>query len=537
MKSYTKLFLLPLLLVSFQLFAQESTKIRTEVHSSQQVFVTGEDIWLEGSILEGNTLSKSITVRLIDRNGESKLEKDLQPKQNKFSGFLPVPENLVSDYYFLDCVIKGEKTDNQIQPVMVINPKIPPTLNCQAIAASNSENTVYNSRISIQSDKSEYLQREPVQVNIGGLNTFTDVSVTAERSDRLTDLIQQITLGFNKTRYHEASGLKEEEGHVVKAKLTVNGKPQFGFTLLVGIKSQRANMASAKTDDSGIATFILPSSYENTQLIITAEKKLPSNSKIDLIKPGNPKEPISFPCLQLTEFMREDIEQRILNSSINFRFYGNTSKAYAIPDRDTTDFYGKPDQRFLLDEYVRFPNMEEVITEIIPELRIKKESGNPVLQVLNIPFKTFFSEQALILVDGVPVSNAREILETDPLRIRSIDLVTRRYMMGVTEFPGIVHFKSYKRDLAGLSPEANSLTSAFSGLQESASLQAPVLTDVKMPDLRNLLLYEQNIIADETGKALIKFNTSDAPGTYTIKVRAITPGKQTVVKQLSFKVR
>jgi hypothetical protein len=110
-------------------------------------------------------------------------------------------------------------------------------------------------------------------------------------------------------------------------------------------------------------------------------------------------------------------------------------------------------------------------------------------------------------------------------------------MLGVTEFPGIVHFKSYKRDLAGLTPEANSLTSTFSGLQESASLQAPVLTDVKMPDLRNLLLYEQNIMADETGKALIRFNTSDAPGTYTIKVRAITPGKQAVVKQLSFKVR
>jgi hypothetical protein len=537
MKSYTRLILFPLLLISFQLFSQESAKIKTEVHSNQQVFITGEDIWLEGNILEGNTSSKSISVRLIDRNGEVKLEKDLQHKQNKFSGFLSVPDNLISDYYFLDCVIKGEKTDNLIQPVIVINPKIPPVLNCQP-TATNSENTAYNARISIQTDKNEYLQREPVQVNIGGLNSFTDVSVTAERSDRLSDLIQQNTLGFNKTRFHEATGVKELEGHVIKAKFTVNGNPQIGFTLLASIKSQRANIASAKTDNNGMATFTLPSSFENTQLVITTEKKLPKNSKIEILKPLNTREePISFPCLQLNEFMREDIEQRILNSSINFRFYGNSSKAYAIPERDTTDFYGKPDQRFLLDEYVRFPNMEEVITEIIPELRIKKEDGNPVLQVLNIPFKTFFSEQALILVDGVPVSNAREILDTDPLRIRSIDLITRRYMIGVTEFPGIVHFKSYKRDLAGLSPEANSLTSAFNGLQESASLQAPILTDSKMPDLRNLLLYEQNIVADETGNALIKFNTSDAQGTYTIKVRAMTPSKQTVLKQLSFKVK
>lgn len=537
MKSYTKLFLLPALLVSVQLFAQESAIISTEIHSNQQVFITGEDIWLEGSMLQGNTSSKSITVRLIDRNGESKLEKDLQHKQNKFSGFLPVPENLVSDYYFLDCFIKGEKTYNQIQPVIVINPKIPPVLNCLPAVGTNSENTAYNARISIQLDKNEYLQREPVQVNIGGLNSFTDISVTAERTDRLSDLIQQNTLGFNNIRLHEATGLKEEEGHVTKARLMTNGKPQYGFTLLAGIKSQRSNIASAKTDNNGIATFILPSNFENTQLIITTEKKLPNNSQIEILKSTNTKEPISFPCLQLNEYMREDIEQRILNSSINFRFYGNSTKAYAIPERDTTDFYGKPDQRFLLDEYVRFPNMEEVITEIIPELRIKKEGGNPILQVLNIPFKTFFSDQALILVDGVPVSNAREILDTDPLRIRSIDLVTRRYMLGVTEFPGIVHFKSYKRDLAGLSPDANSLTSAFSGLQESASLQAPVLTDAKMPDLRNLLLYEQNIMADETGMAHIKFNTSDAPGTYTIKVRAMTPGKQAVLKQLSFKVK
>jgi hypothetical protein len=218
-------------------------------------------------------------------------------------------------------------------------------------------------------------------------------------------------------------------------------------------------------------------------------------------------------------------------------FYGNSTRAYAIPERDTTDFYGKPDQRYLLDEYVRFPSMEEVITEIIPDVRIKRENGTQFLQVLNTPFKVFFNQQALLMVDGVPITNAKEILEADPLRIRCIDVISRRYMMGFTEFPGIVHFKSYKNDLAGLTTNDNTLITGFSGIQEKASPQPPMLQHKRLPDLRNLLVHEQYLNADDSGQAQLKFNTSDATGAYTITLRTLSSNGQIIKKQLNFEVK
>jgi hypothetical protein len=74
-------------------------------------------------------------------------------------------------------------------------------------------------------------------------------------------------------------------------------------------------------------------------------------------------------------------------------------------------------------------------------------------------------------------------------------------------------------------------------LQENVSLQTPLLLDQRMPDLRNVLVHEQNIKPDQTGKAEIKFNTSDATGEYMITVRALTPGNRFIVQKTSFLVR
>jgi hypothetical protein len=84
---------------------------------------------------------------------------------------------------------------------------------------------------------------------------------------------------------------------------------------------------------------------------------------------------------------------------------------------------------------------------------------------------------------------------------------------------------------------ASGVTKTFNGLQENASLQPPLLTDQRLPDLRNILIHEQNIKADPTGKAEVKFNTSDATGDYIVTVRALTPGNRTIMQKTNFQVR
>jgi hypothetical protein len=537
MKSYKTLTLLAGLLALSAIQAQESPAIITRLHTNQMVALTSEDIWVEGSILQGNTSSKTITATIIDRNGKTRALVDLPNQQNHFSGFITVPEMLVSDYYFLDCQIRGEKSANQIQPILVINPLSPPAGNCTGTIPANVPDAENDSRIQVKTDKKAYAGRETVTVGLEGLQMLTAITITAERYDRLTDLILATASGFNKSILHEPNGGVEMEGHIITAMVTASGKPQKGVKLIAAIKGGKANLASAISSEDGLARFILPISFDGNQLTITPELVENKSLTVKLIRDERNAGTIDYPCLALQENMREDIEQRMFNSRVAAKYHGNSMKAYAVADRDSTDFYGKPDQRFILDEYVRFPNMEEIITEIIPEVRVKKDNGTPILQVLNLPFKSFFSQQALLLVDGIPVSNAKDILESDPLRIRCIDVISRKYIMGETEYPGIVHFKSYRRDLGGIPMSSTGISAAFTGLQENVSLQAPLLSDQRLPDLRNVLIHEQNIKADPTGKAEIKFITSDASGDYMITVRALTPGNRIIVQKTSFLVR
>jgi hypothetical protein len=537
MKPYTTIPLLAGLLAMFSSRAQDPPALTTSLHTNQMVVLTGEDIWLEGSILQGKSSSKTITATLIDRTGKTRAKIDLPNQQNSFSGFITVPELLISDYYFLDCIIQGEKSTNQIQPILVINPLSPPAGNCTGTIPANVPDAENDARIQVKTDKSAYAHRETVTVGLEGLQLLSSISITAERYDRLTDLIQTTANGFNKTVLHETNGTVEMEGHIVTAQVTANGKPQKGVKLIAAIKGAKANLATAISTAEGLAEFILPISFDGNELIITPESPENKSLAVKVVRNERSNRAIDYPCLALEENMRQDIEQRLLNSRVAVKYHGNSMKAYTVAERDSSDFYGKPDQRFILDEYVRFPNMEEVITEIIPEVRVKKDNGTPILQVLNRPFKSFFSQQALLLIDGIPIYDAKAILESDPLRIRCIDVVSKKFIMGEAEFPGIVHFKSYRRDLGGMPLPSSGAFTAFSGLQENVSLQPPLLTDQRLPDLRNILLHEQNIKADATGKVEIKFNTSDAKGDYIITVRALTPGNRTLIQKTNFQVR
>jgi hypothetical protein len=51
----------------------------------------------------------------------------------------------------------------------------------------------------------------------------------------------------------------------------------------------------------------------------------------------------------------------------------------------------------MLDDYTRFPNMEEIITEFVTEVRIRKTRETTRLQVVKCHTTKFFEEPALVL--------------------------------------------------------------------------------------------------------------------------------------------
>ncbi|MFM2146483.1 MAG: hypothetical protein RL732_1319, partial [Bacteroidota bacterium] len=189
-------------------------------------------------------------------------------------------------------------------------------------------------------------------------------------------------------------------------------------------------------------------------------------------------------------------------------------------DADTSDFYGRPDKRYLLDDYVRFPNMQEILEEFVPEVRVRgAKDPQPELQILNLPTKSFFDENGLILLDGVPVLNTRELMDMNPLLLESVDVMNRRYFLGDWELNGVIQYKSYKRDLAGFTLAPGQLLYPFRGVQEKALPANPEpVNDNRLPDGINLLYRELQL--DITREVKLLLYTTDAPGDYWIRLVA-----------------
>lgn len=121
-----------------------------------------------------------------------------------------------------------------------------------------------------------------------------------------------------------------------------------------------------------------------------------------------------------------------------------------VPFPDTTLFYGHPDKTYNLDDYTRFGSIEEIMVEYVREVRLRKQGGRFQFEVLNTPYEYFFNEPALVLLDGVKVNDMERLLAVDPLRLKRLDVVARRYYAGSLACNGIVSFISYDGDMGGM---------------------------------------------------------------------------------------
>lgn len=516
--------LLSLLMFSTTKAQQNNTAV-FQAWADQKVTITGEELWIDGYMHQLTVNVKSVTVRLIDRNGQTKSEVDLTPQNNSFSGFVTIPENLVSDYYFIDCFAKGVAALSKLQPIMVINPRLGPSAVCPQETTPSTTST--SSKITIKTTKENFTPRSAVRIELDLPSSLEQMTVSAVMHDALSAKMDTLSALYPLSFNHNSSGDLEQEGQVISVTATTNGTPLKNAKLIAGLRGTKSVIGTSTTNELGIAKFILPLTYDPRTLVVSTLGSKKDKTSYLIGKTVSDNQLIQFPCLGLDESMRPLIENRMLNSRVTNRFYGVNTKTIETIDRDTTDFYGKPDVVFQLDDYVRFPNMEEVISEIIPQLRVKKNKDEMILQVLNSPYKTFFDQEALVLLDGVPVNNTKALIEADPLVIKSIEIVAKKYLQGNADFNGIVHFKTYRGDQANLQLATNEGNFVLNGLQETATYQNldhAKKTD-RLPDMRNLLWRDVNITAEQL-KSGLKYYTSDVEGTFKIIARGINANKE-----------
>lgn len=321
--------------------------------------------------------------------------------------------------------------------------------------------------------------------------------------------------------------LPEARGHIVSAVVTdKDQKPQRVFTYL-GSPGKIVRAYGAWSDNNGDVRFEIKDFYGPRRIILQTKGDSTATYQLKIQDPFSQK----FDPSRLTSYsLRPGLKNDILSRSIAMQvqdiyYYDQFAELFVTPAVDSSAFYGKADATYLLDDYTRFPVMEEVMREYVPSVFVRKRRDGFHFMVVDEVNRGVLSGDPMILFDGVPVLDVDDIMRVDPLRVKKLEIVSRAYYLGQALFSGIVSYTTYHGDLGGLELDPGSISLDYDGLQLRRKFHKPVYTrdqaNDRLPDQRHLLHWEPAISTDNEGNAQVEFYTSDVTGQFAIVVEGM----------------
>jgi hypothetical protein len=492
-----------------------------------------------------NQRIKNIQTKVIT-NGETSFQLDKKDLGDGISGITlfnnlrqPVCERLVFKRPLENLFIQA-KTDQAVydsrKPVQI------------ELSTSDNNNLAVTGNCSLSVFMIDSLQHIPEQNIVSYLFLSSDLkgriespeyyftNIDKKTDEALDNLL--LTQGWRRFKWNDIFEFKkpffeflpEVEGPVVNGRIVnkSTGTPVASSGAYLSIPGNDFAFSSATSDAQGIVHFGFKDIYKNNAIVVQPAQQKDSNYRVDISNPFSDK----FSSGYIRSLVLSgDQANALLNRSIGNQVentYGTDKKhQFVVMNADTTSFYGKPDKLYNLDDYTRFQTMEEVLREYVEDVRIRKEGNKFIFKVRNRLFGTYFEEDPLILLDGIPVTDASKIVALDPLKVQKIEVVMHNYYIGSSRFEGIVNVKSYSGELGSTQIDPNSLVVEYEGLQQQREFYSPTYTsrdeqDSHLPDFRNVLYWDPEIRTGPNGKTHVSFYTSDLKGKFAVIIQGIS---------------
>lgn len=338
--------------------------------------------------------------------------------------------------------------------------------------------------------------------------------LSAECTEKdLDDLL--LTQGWRKI---VEGGAPETRYHLIRVKFSdkVTQQPLPRQNALLSIPGANVQVFPAQTDDNGIATFFVKNIYGSSQLAVKLVSNTPSH--VEILTPFAPHE--KLPNIPIPEIEAGKLSSHAINTQVENSYFAKERAVFnASQLADSIPFYGEPDARYFLDDYTRFVLMEEVLREYVKEVRVRKSRDNYELRIFDYAHNALFKESPLILLDGIPSSDANEVIRYDPLKMKKIEVLYETFIYGGVTYEGVVSFNTYKNVLEDFKLDAATTLLNYDGIQYERVFYSPKYDTEKSrkPDTRTLLYWNPNASPDE----LLKFSSSDISGKYLIDIQGI----------------
>jgi len=324
------------------------------------------------------------------------------------------------------------------------------------------------------------------------------------------------------------------QGHVREKS---GGKPVAGVR--VGLTYTGSNRFDvAETDSVGRFLFQTHAGTLGHEYVLTFTAEPDTTWEI-LVCPvfdEQPWQPDTLP-FGITFAVKEYLQRLITGFQLS-RIYGESAaeKSSTLPEPVRKPvFFNPPDRTVRTADYIELANVREVVYEVVPDVNIRRTGDEVTLSVYN---RSGFASAypALIMLDGIPITRHREMLELPPDRISEIEVKNQVYIHGRAIFSAVVNFVSQNRDFAGLDLPSASVTGALNLplMSENKPSVDPSSVPVHIPILDPVLYLGQ---CQGLSNRKVEFTTNDRPGTYRIEVSGIDDKGRPVYGSARFEVK
>jgi hypothetical protein len=305
-------------------------------------------------------------------------------------------------------------------------------------------------------------------------------------------------------------------------KRTLRGVPAVG----VGITILNDNRFDAiKTNSNGLFYFALPEKAGSMDYILSFIAEPDSEWSIEVFPEfdNRPYRPAKQP-FRLSPEELQYVRELNLNQQLT-RIYGRPEVPVTVhPDSLVREkaFYYPPERIIQTDRYIELANVREVVYEVVPDVQAHQSGKKVHLSVYSS--KSYSREyETLIMIDGIPLTDHRDLLELPPGRIKTIEVKNRVYIHGNYIFTAVVNFISRNGDYAGLSLPEQSVLGTFHPAPVSVQpgLKDPANRPSTIPVLDPTLMW---ITGGSDWNGSVPFSGNDVQGNFQIQVYGFDSG-------------
>ena len=520
--------ILVLTLWSISIFAQKVESEIVQAIVGQNIAVTGEKIWfyIEAKDKEGKNLSAIAYAELVNRDGIPVLQTIFQLENGEAQGYLDVPSQIESDHYLVRFYTRVSPLEGTggvwNQFITVINPK----LQQRKITQYQVQNR-YQFKLSSSGgvlDSAKPGSKLSVTPNPGGRPVLV-------KSALVNPFLPKEFKGHIGSEIYEPLPsdypmIPEPFGHVVYAK-NLQESQDPAETFYLSAHGEKSFLNSAKAKPNGDLFFEL-GAMKDYRFLIVQSNRAESPMSFALQSPFAPlslKSDFQFPPFLVDESQKDFLFDLVTASKVTVAYYPKKTLEY-FPIVVGFD----EDRIYKLDDYTRFETFEITLREYVPEVLVRRQNKKALLKVLNKPLGTVFTENPLVLLDGMPVFDIDALIDFDPVKIESMEIMAREFLFNHEKFDGVINIHSFRNDFGGFELPANAIYLNYPLIQQPTILSSPHVNSnlgtARFPDFRNLLHWEigpneaaEVFTSDIEGKYELTHVIRDSQGKLTVEMK------------------